>query len=196
MMAIDRARSLLLVHDVVNKYLRAEDVELAPVIKNIERLLAAARRGGIMVAFAVPGQGDPAIPARPPAPGKTNDWGTAQADVPAILGPRNDEAVIRKPRYGAFYGSRFEKHMRRNAKDTVLICGLSLAGGVETTVRDADNRDLKAIVVSDACLCRSIPDQGWGSVTAAEVAKVALSIMAERFATVTTTNVVCKLLSA
>lgn len=195
-MLLDRATSLLLVHDVVNKYLRPNDVELASVIKNIERLLGAARRFGLAVAFAAPGRGDPSIGPRPSTWVKTNDWGTTQADVPAILGPLEGEPVVRKPRYGAFFGSAFENHLTKNAKSTVLICGLSLAGGIETTARDADNRDFKAIVISDACLCRPIPDQGWGTVTATEVAKVTLSIMAERFATIVTTESVCEALAS
>lgn len=50
---------------------------------------------------------------------------------------------------------------------------LSLAGGVETTVRDAYNRE-HSIVVSDAGLVRAVADQGWGGVTHEEVAKVTL----------------------
>ena len=82
--------------------------------------------------------------------------------------------------------------MRAADRDTVIVCGVSLAGGVETTIRDAFNRDFKSVLVSDACLCRPISDQGWGVVSQAEVAKVILSILAQRFAKVLTTEAVCK----
>jgi ureidoacrylate peracid hydrolase len=112
--------------------------------------------------------------------------------VPADLGPLAGDRVIRKPRYGAFYGSELHAYMRAANRDTLIVCGISLAGGVETTIRDAFNRDLNSILVSDACLCRPISDQGWGAVSRAEVAKVTLSILAQRFADVLTTEAVCK----
>jgi ureidoacrylate peracid hydrolase len=60
------------------------------------------------------------------------------------------------------------------------------------TVRDAFNRGFRSIVIADACLCRTVPDQGWGHVTALEVEKVTLSILAQRFADVLTTDEICK----
>jgi nicotinamidase-related amidase len=192
MKSIDRTSSLLLVHDVVNKYLTDEDPDMASMLKNIERLLMAARNCGMPIAFAAPGQGDPAIGMRASvvASGRS-DWGTPSVDLPSFLGPGAGEIVFRKPRYGAFYGSSFDDHLKRTGRRSIIICGLSLAGGVETTVRDADNRDFESLVVSDACLCRPIPDQGWGTVTSAEVAKVTLSIMAQRFALIATTDEIC-----
>lgn len=112
--------------------------------------------------------------------------------MPAELGPLAGDVIIRKPRYGAFYGSELADHMRDTNRDTVIVCGISLAGGIEMTIRDAFNRDFKSVLVADACLCRPIPDQGWGAVTTAEVEKVTLSIPAQRFADVLTTQALCK----
>lgn len=184
--------SLLLVHDVVNHFLDESDPALSAVLENLRRLLQAAREARLPIVFAAPGQGDPAIGVRgsTAAQGK-NIWGTVAADVPAALGPLPGEVVIRKPRYGAFFGSRLSDHLKQTGRDTLIVCGISLAGGVETTVRDADNRDLSSIVVADACLCRPVSDQGWGHVTSEDVAKVTLSIMAQRFADVATTADIC-----
>jgi nicotinamidase-related amidase len=187
---IDRETSLLLVHDVVNDFLAETDESLTAMLDNVARLLAAARAAGLPIVFAAPGQGDPAIAPRRARAGLV--WGSEGVDVPELLGPLADEVVIRKPRYGAFFGSGLAEYMRHARRDTLVLCGLSLAGGVETTVRDAHNRDLHSVLVADACLCRPIPDQGWGDVTSDEVAKVTLSLLAERFAEVTTTEEICR----
>jgi nicotinamidase-related amidase len=168
-----RDHAVLLVHDVVNDFMDGADPALPRVLANVATLLAAARRAALPVVFAVPGQGNP-------------------ADVPASIGTLPGDTIVRKPRWGAFFGSKLDDHLKKLKRDTVIVCGISLAGGVETTVRDAFNRDLRSIAVADACLCRPIPDQGWGNVTSAEVAKVTLSILAQRFARIATTDEICE----
>jgi bifunctional isochorismate lyase/aryl carrier protein len=164
--AIRPESGALLVHDVVNDFLDPAgpgyDPGVGAVLDNVGALLAAARQAGLPVVFAAPGQGDPSIgPAQradgaPPSP----VWGTPAVDVPASLGPRPGEKVVRKPRWGGFYGSELAAHLRGTGRDTLVLCGLSLAGGIETTVRDAYNHDLRSVVVEDACLTRPVPDQG------------------------------------
>lgn len=178
---------MLLVHDVVNDFISDDDDPGLPaVLANVGTLVRSARRVGLPVVFIGPGQGDPQILPSPAEGGKLV-WGSPGVDIPAMLGLEQSDTVIRKPRWGGFYGSALTEHLRKAGRDTLIVCGLSLAGGIETTVRDAYNRDLQSIVVADAGLCRAIPDQGWGHVTSAEVAKVTLSILAQRFGRVTTT---------
>lgn len=182
-------RAVLLVHDVINYFIASPDAALTAVLANVGALTAAARACSLPIVFAAPGQGDPAIG---PEPGEDRlVWGTTGVDVPATLGPFPGDTVMRKPRWGAFYGSAFDDYLRGNGLDTVIVCGLSLAGGVETTVRDAYNRDLRSIVVADASRCRAVPDQGWGDVSSDEVAKVTLSILAQRFARIVSTAEIC-----
>jgi nicotinamidase-related amidase len=187
--------SVLLVHDVVNDFLDPTapgyDAGIPPVLENVGALLAAARAAGLPVVFVGPGQGDPAIgPSRAEGDGRLV-WGSAGVDVPAALGPLPGEKMVRKPRWGGFYGSELAAYLQAAGRDTLVVCGLSLHGGVETTVRDAYNRDLQSMVVEDACLTRAIPDQGWGAVSRDEAHKVMLSILAQRFARVATTRELC-----
>lgn len=183
------SRAALLVHDVINYFVRDEDPALAGALSNVKTLLTAARRSGVPVVFAAPGRGDPSIG---PEPGEERlQWGSEAVDVPASFGPLPGDTVIRKPRWGAFYGSSFAEYLQQHGLDTVIVCGLSLAGGVETTVRDAYNRDLRSIVVADACRCRAVPDQGWGDLTSEQVARVTLSILAQRFARIRSTADLC-----
>jgi nicotinamidase-related amidase len=185
---MSKSRAVLLVHDVVN-YFVDQDPELTPILTNVKALLGTARQTGVPVVFAAPGQGDPAIGPEPSE--KRLDWGSEGVDVPAQLGYLAGETIIRKPRWGAFFGSKFDDYLREAGCDMLIVCGLSLSGGVETTVRDAYNRDLRSTVVADACRCRAVPDQGWGAVTSQEVAKVTLSVLAQRFARIATTAEIC-----
>jgi nicotinamidase-related amidase len=190
-------KAVLLVHDVVNHFLDPAGPEPDPglpaVVEKVGTLVSAARAAGLPVVFVGPGQGDPAIGHRPTpnAGAATLQWGTPGCDVPATLGPLPGDTMIRKPRWGGFYGSDLAAHLRREGRDTIVVCGLSLAGGVETTVRDAHNHDLHSIVVEDACLCRAVPDQGWGAASRDEVRKVVLTVLAQRFARITTTAELC-----
>jgi ureidoacrylate peracid hydrolase len=180
--------AVLLVHDVVNDFMDDTDSALFAALANIRTLLAAARAAALPVVFAAPGPGVPTIgPPITKPPGERLVWGTAGVDVPASIGVLPGDTIVRKPRFGAFFGSAFGDYLRQVERDTVIVCGLSLAGGVETTVRDAYNRDLRSIIVADACLCRAVSDQGWGSLTAEEVAKVTLSVLAQRFARIAST---------
>jgi nicotinamidase-related amidase len=189
--------SALLVHDVVNDFLDPAGPEPDPglptVLTNVGALLAVAREAGLAVIFAAPGPGNPAIAPRPRGTGAPTRlvWGTPGVDVPAAPGPLPGDKVVRKPRYGGFFGSELAAHLRAIGADTLVVCGLSLAGGVETTVRDAHNHDLRSIVVEDACLIRAIPDQACGAVSREDVRRVFLSMLAQRFARVATTAEVC-----
>ncbi|MDH3240987.1 MAG: cysteine hydrolase [Alphaproteobacteria bacterium] len=194
------ATGALVVHDVVNDFVDPArpgfDQDLPRVLDNIEVLLTAARQAGLPVIFIGPGQGDPKIgPRKTSRPPNRLVWGSPGVDVPDRFGPLPGETLLRKPRYGAFYGSRLAAHLRETGRDTIAVCGLSLAGGVENTIRDAFNHDLKSVLVHDATLCRAVPDQGWGAVSREEVAKVILSILAQRFARVVSVAEICDALA-
>jgi ureidoacrylate peracid hydrolase len=192
---ISRASTAILVHDVVDLYLdpagNGYDSGIPSMMENIALLLAAARHAGVPVLFAAPGPGDRGAGPRPSSEAR-KIWGTSVCDVPGELGPLPGETIVRKPRYGAFFGTPLAEMLHDSGRDTIIICGLSLAGGVETSIRDAHNYDLHSILVADACLCRPIPDQGWGAVTREEVEKVTLSLLAQRFARVVSTVQICR----
>ncbi len=197
---IDIGTGVLLVHDVVNDFVDPGqpgfDPQIDQVLDNVGILLDAARAAGLPVIFTAPGEGDPAIGPRPSS--QTRErlvWGTPGVDVPDRFGPLAGDKVVRKPRYGGFFGSELAAHLKAERRDTLVVCGLSLAGGVETTIRDAFNHDLKSVLVSDASLCRPVADQGWGEVSREEVSKVILSVLAQRFARVATVAEVCGELS-
>jgi len=67
------------------------------------------------------------------------------------LGPR--EWALYRPRWGAFFGTGLEDHLRGLGVSTVVICGLSFATGIRASVYEATARDFRTVVVPDALAC-------------------------------------------
>lgn len=64
------------------------------------------------------------------------------------VGPR--ERVMYKPRWGAFYETRLEEHLRSLAVETVVLVGCNFPNCPRTTLYEASERDFGTVLVSDA----------------------------------------------
>ena len=62
----------------------------------------------------------------------------------------NLEWIMYKPRWGAFYNTPLEKHLRLIDANTVVICGCNFPNCPRTTVYEASERDFKIVYVKDA----------------------------------------------
>jgi len=65
------------------------------------------------------------------------------------LAPKDDEIVIHKPSYGAFYDTPLETILTNLGKDTVIICGTLTNYCCGMTARQAYERSFKVVVGSD-----------------------------------------------
>jgi nicotinamidase-related amidase len=65
------------------------------------------------------------------------------------LAPTEDEVVIHKPSYGAFYDTPLETILKNLGKDTVIICGTVTNICCGATARQAYERSFKVIFGSD-----------------------------------------------
>ncbi len=65
------------------------------------------------------------------------------------LTPKEDEIIIHKPSYGAFYDTPLETILKTIEKDTVIICGTLTNYCCGTTARQAYERSFKVIFGSD-----------------------------------------------
>jgi ureidoacrylate peracid hydrolase len=75
------------------------------------------------------------------------DWDAETVDeLKALPG----EMVIDKNRPSAFFRTEFDAWIAANAIRRLIICGVTTNCCVETTVRDASQRDLETFVVADA----------------------------------------------
>jgi len=72
------------------------------------------------------------------------------ADLVPEMGPRENDIVITKKQWGAFYGTELDLQLRRRGLDTVVLCGISTNIGVESTARFAYEYGYEQIFASDA----------------------------------------------
>jgi nicotinamidase-related amidase len=60
------------------------------------------------------------------------------------------EWIMYKPRWGAFYATPLEKHLRDLHINTVVICGCNFPNCPRTTVYEASERDFRVVLIKDA----------------------------------------------
>lgn len=123
----------------------------AEVIRNAVRLADAARRSGALVvlvhvSFAPDGanmvrKDVEERPAMQLVPG----WD----EIVDELRP-TDSIVVTKRQWGAFYGTNLDLELRRRGRKTIVLGGISTNFGVESTARDAFERNYQLLFVEDA----------------------------------------------
>ena len=77
---------------------------------------------------------------------RTPDW----AEIMPDLGPKENDFVITKRQWGAFYGTELDLQLRRRGIKTIVLCGISTNIGVESTARFAYEYGYQQIFVEDA----------------------------------------------
>jgi nicotinamidase-related amidase len=64
------------------------------------------------------------------------------------IGP--SEHVMYKPRWGAFYQTKLEQHIRDTGSDTLVFVGCNFPNCPRTSIYEASERDFRIVLVSDA----------------------------------------------
>jgi nicotinamidase-related amidase len=64
------------------------------------------------------------------------------------LGP--SEVAIYKPRWGAFYETRLEDHLRGQHVSTLVFCGCNFPNCPRTSIYEASERDFRVVLARDA----------------------------------------------
>ena len=67
--------------------------------------------------------------------------------------PQGGEMVFSKKRYNAFIGTGLDTALRGEGIDTLVVAGLTTECCIDSSVRDAFERDYHVFVVSDATAC-------------------------------------------
>ncbi|MFB0872613.1 MULTISPECIES: isochorismatase family cysteine hydrolase [unclassified Sphingobium] len=73
-------------------------------------------------------------------------WG---AEIIAALAPEPGDIIVQKWRSSAFLGTNLELILRGAGVETVIVCGAATYACVESTIRDAFNKDFYVIEVED-----------------------------------------------
>jgi nicotinamidase-related amidase len=83
-----------------------------------------------------------------PEPGVPLDADLLLSGVPQQMGQQ--EWAMYKPRWGAFYGTTLEEHLRGRGVGTLVVCGCNFSNCPRTTIYEASERDFHVVVVPDA----------------------------------------------
>jgi len=156
-------RCALLVIDMQNEFVKPHwTPDWVPAATNqvprIRELIGRCREARIPVVFTVyakthgyldrPRTGS-AMPGRYPWVDVDRSSFFVEGRVWHELAPGEDEIVIRKPSYGAFYDTPLETILRNLEKDTVIICGTLTNYCCGMTARQAYERGFKVVFGSD-----------------------------------------------
>ena len=162
---IDPRRAVLIAYDVCRRALEPPDparrAAMRPVLDAWVRMIAAARGARVPVIYTTPvSRADGAdvvllptdLSAETGVPPLTNGIeGSEGAGFPNAFAPRAEDYVFLKRRPSAFYGTGVAELLRMLRRDVVIIGGGATNRGVETSVREAFNMDLAAVVVRECC---------------------------------------------
>ena len=166
-MAPTPGRTALVVVDMQNAFCRDEGStaligldagRLKAAVAPCRRLLEGARASGLPVIFtryayrADYADGGILVRYLVPALGRADHLaaGSWDAALLAEFAPRPAETVVDKNRPSAFYAPAMEAALARLDVDTLVVCGVTTSCCVESTVRDASQRDYKVFVARDA----------------------------------------------
>jgi nicotinamidase-related amidase len=75
----------------------------------------------------------------------------ATTAIDARVAPQDEDIVVRKTRVGPFSTTDLHEQLQSRGVDTLVLAGISTAGVVLSTVRQAADFDYRVVVVSDAC---------------------------------------------
>ncbi len=172
---VDTGRTALIIIDMQRDFLEpggfgaalGNDVSrLEAAVAPCAAVLAAARRSGMLVIHTREGhrpdltdapplkveRGDPAMRIGAPGPmGRILIRGEPGHDIIPELYPAAGEPVIDKPGKGAFYQTDLELMLKNRGIETLLVCGVTTEVCVNTTVREANDRGFRCIVLADCC---------------------------------------------
>lgn len=152
---LDSAATALVVIDLQQGIVGRDTVPhaAAEVVRRSARLLDAARAVGVLpVLVHVGGAPDSSDRLRRSAD-KQIAAGPVSADWSAFVDeftPQDGDVVILKRQWGAFYGTDLDLQLRRRGIDTLILCGIASEFGVESTARDAYERNFRQIFVENA----------------------------------------------
>ena len=145
---------------------------LRPSIAPLKAMLAAARQAGLFVmhtreghkpdlsdlhhAKKIRGRGNTTI-GDPGPMGRILIIGEPGHDIIPELYPIAGEPVIDKPGKGAFYHTELTDIIFERGIKQLIVCGVTTEVCVHTTVREANDRGIECLVLSD-CTASYFPD--------------------------------------
>jgi biuret amidohydrolase len=172
---VDFSRTALIIIDMQRDFLEpggfgetlGNDVSrLAAAVAPCRAVLNAARYAGMLVVHTREGhrpdlsdahpakieRGDPSLRIGAKGPmGRILIRGEPGHEIIPALYPVEGEPIIDKPGKGAFYRTDLDRLLRNAGIDNLLVCGVTTEVCVHTTVREANDRGYRCVVLADCC---------------------------------------------
>ncbi|MFC3677554.1 cysteine hydrolase family protein [Ferrovibrio xuzhouensis] len=172
-------KSVLLLIDHQVEYTAAGGLPLTGIdaaAAEVGRLLAAARKNGAPV-IHVRHHGRPGGALfNPDGPG---------GQFIAGIGPAASEITVTKALPNAFAGTDLDARLKTLGRKELIVAGFQTHMCISATVRSAVDHGYRSVVVAWACATRDLPDPlGAGVMAAADLHRVTLAALSDRFATI------------
>jgi nicotinamidase-related amidase len=156
------SKTALIVLDMINGITQNEAIkpylEKHQVIEKVNQLIAHARKNKQLVIFVKVGFSDSYVELayRSPYMKHLSTKGLLKLSeqsttFDAALDYRQEDIVVVKHRINAFYSTSLEAILNANDIDQLILCGISTHLAVDSTARDAHDRNYSVIVAKDAC---------------------------------------------
>ena len=186
---IDPAKSVMIVVDMQNDFVAEgamlRSAQAAAMVPRLAAALSFCREKGIRIIYTAHvhrkdgcdmGLYDDLYP--PIADRAALVDGTKGVEIFSELAPAANEHVIKKHRYSAFHGTDLDLILREWGITTVIVSGTTTENCCHATARDAMFHNYKVVFLSDATGTFDYPDVGQGAMSAADVHKASLIILA------------------
>jgi ureidoacrylate peracid hydrolase len=162
---VDRRRAALVVVDVQNDFVESQTSACAAeILPRLKQMLTAARKVGVKIVYTQAFVSDQTssdvwrsgLSKRPHGAAFCRQ-GSRGSEIHSEVTPLAGDIVIPKYRYSAFIGTNLEVILRAHEVKSLIFTGLATNVCVESSVRDAYQRDYWTVMVSD-CTAASAPD--------------------------------------
>lgn len=151
-------------------------VGIEPALEEGARLLEAARAAGRPVVHV----------QHAGKPGGLFDPESDFFAIAAPVAPRGGEAVVRKALPNAFAGTGLDATLKGLGAETLILGGFMTHMCVSATARAALDHGYACTILAPACATRDLPDGQGGVVPAAEIHRIELAALSDRFAMIAT----------
>ncbi len=187
-----KQKTVLLIIDYINEIVDekgklagkgyAAFVSTHDTFAKLNRAIEKARAKGIPVMFVrvgfSPDYTD--LPSGSPLFGGAKKFGALQlgtwaTEIHNAITIQPTDKVITKHRVSAFYNTTLDEVLKEQRADTLLIAGVATDLAVQSTARDAHDRDYRVIVLEDLCAAATKEDHDEAIRLLAKVATIAES---------------------
>ncbi|ESQ78301.1 isochorismatase family protein [Asticcacaulis sp. YBE204] len=142
----------------LQKGILAQPLEPRPseaVVEGAETFALRCRAAGILVIWVHVGFGTDFVEAPPtnvdqPIPRPEGGLPSNYSDFAPGLQQPGDLAIFKR-NWGAFYGTELDVVLRRRAVTTIMLAGVATPFGVESTARQAWERNYDVVTLEDLC---------------------------------------------